>query len=101
MIPNQPFNDLGQVQGYALKSQYVRSLEVLDETELKMRTQLDQIAALRSNLEELMAQLDARLTVLSEAPSTSPEDTSPVAEDASSGDVEPEDMMQAPFLTDK
>jgi len=53
-----PFSDLSAAQLHYLKSQYLTSLEMIDQTETALRTQLDDVAKARTQVEELMQQLD-------------------------------------------
>lgn len=55
------FADLGPAQLHYLKSQYIASLQVVDQTEQALKAQLEEVGRARSQLEEQLRELDREL----------------------------------------
>jgi cell shape-determining protein MreC len=58
MTEESVFTGLGPAQLHYLKSQYVVSLQVLDQTEQTLKAQLEEVERTRGQLQELMRELD-------------------------------------------
>jgi hypothetical protein len=61
MTEESVFTGLGPAQLHYLKSQYVVSLQVLDQTEQTLRAQLEEVERTRGQLQGLMRELDGQI----------------------------------------
>jgi len=61
MAEESVFKDLGPAQLLYLKSQYVTSLDMLDQAEKTLKAQLEDVTKARSQVEKLMRDLDKHL----------------------------------------
>ncbi len=71
MADTSTFAHLDDAQLHYLKAQYLASLQMVDQTETTLKSQLDEIGKTRKQLQELMGELDAQLAgpTLPETPS--------------------------------
>jgi len=67
-----PFAELGDAQLHYLKAQYLASLQMVDETEVALKAQLEQVVKSRKQLQELMADLDATIAAAAAPPPKTP-----------------------------
>ncbi len=65
MADPSPFANLDESQLHYLKSQYLSSLQLVDQTEAVLKAQLEQIVKSRKQVQELMADLDAQIAAAS------------------------------------
>ena len=61
MADPSPFANLDEAQLHYLKSQYLASLQLIDQTEAALKAQLEQVGSSRKQAQELMADLDAQI----------------------------------------
>jgi hypothetical protein len=61
MTEQSVFTDLGPAQLHYLKSQYVVSLQLLDQTEQTLKAQLEEVERTRGQLQRLLRELDRQI----------------------------------------
>ena len=64
MADPSPFANLDEAQLHYLKSQYLASLQLVDQTEAALKAQLEQLGKSRKQVQELMADLDAQIAAM-------------------------------------